>query len=82
MTMLKPQYYIHMRIDDIWYCLWKMKYQKHQKCMKPIWFEENQLGEQTPYLYSSLAVARNVIDHHDLANKEVEVAVWSNDASI
>jgi len=74
--MPKPQYYIRMNIDGVWYFLWKIIY-RHSR---PIWLDESELDKQTPRLYKTLVMARNSLDlYAPLDANKSEVVEWKGE---
>jgi hypothetical protein len=73
----RPHFYIRMQKDGIWYFLLRVAHDKHQHCMRPVWWPEYMRGMSRPYLYKTLTMARNAQDSYvsPLATQS-SVEVW------
>lgn len=79
---VKPTYYVRMRVNGEWYVLWRVRHNKTSQKMEPIWWKESELGDSFPYVYRTQTRARQAVESYGSANRETEIAVWSNDAEL
>lgn len=75
----RQTFYVKMYKDGRTFVLWKMVYNKTTQEMVPKWWPESALGDTTPYLYKTLAKARNMIDRFECEGITLLAQVWSND---
>lgn len=72
----KPRYYVRMRINGVWYVLWRIRHEKVAQKMVPMWWKENELGDSTPYLYRTQTGARTAVENYGDGNGTIELCVW------
>lgn len=71
-----PLYYVRMRQAGQWFFMLKQIRDRKRGGMQPIWCPED--SDSVPYLYKTLAKARNTVDRLDLLPSiQCEAQIWA-----